>query len=287
MRIPSLTQYLVATFLLAATLSFASNSGSLKKSLLLAKTYPENSTLLISDYWVSEKLDGVRAYWDGSRLISRGGHLFSAPTWFTQDFPAVALDGELWIARERFADVSGTVRKKIPDEEAWKQVHYWVFELPNHAGTFDQRVESIQNWANTLNIPWLHAVKQNKLNNNDELFTLLNSTVQQGGEGLMLHLGSSYYHTGRSKHLLKLKPSLDAEAKVIEVLPGKGQFTGMMGSLRLQLDSGKTFKLGTGFTHDERASPPSIGTYITYEYSGLTKYGLPRFARYKRIKVNH
>lgn len=274
-------------FLLALNTSFAAGLTQHKKSLLLAKTYPEDKTVVVSDYWVSEKLDGVRAYWDGKQLISRGGHIISAPQWFIQDFPSVALDGELWIARNRFDEVSGIIRQKKPDDAAWKKVQYWIFELPHHTQTFDQRVKDMQAIAKQQKVAWLHAVTQTKLRNDAELFTLLEHTVKKGGEGLMLHLGSSQYHTGRSNHLLKLKPLLDAEAKVIGILPGKGKFSGMMGALLLQLENGQTFKLGSGFTHNEREFPPSIGTEISYEYSGLTKNGLPRFARYKRIRVEH
>ena len=44
----------------------------------------------IQDYWISEKLDGVRAYWNGKQLISRQGNIFTAPTWFTEEFPPIA-----------------------------------------------------------------------------------------------------------------------------------------------------------------------------------------------------
>ena len=42
--------------------------------LMLAKIYADN--IDVTQYWVSEKLDGVRAHWDGKQLISRGGKVF-------------------------------------------------------------------------------------------------------------------------------------------------------------------------------------------------------------------
>jgi len=68
-----------------------------KPALLLAELYQDN--IDVRKYWVSEKLDGVRAYWDGKQLISRGGHVIAAPAWFVADFPARKLDGELWLGR--------------------------------------------------------------------------------------------------------------------------------------------------------------------------------------------
>lgn len=44
-------------------------------------------------YWVSEKYDGVRAYWNGKQLISRQGNVYHAPAWFIKDFPTTPLDG--------------------------------------------------------------------------------------------------------------------------------------------------------------------------------------------------
>ncbi|MGJ8582123.1 MAG: DNA ligase, partial [Psychromonas sp.] len=60
----------------------------------------------VNEYYISEKLDGIRAYWDGQHLISKNGNIFTAPDWFITDFPTQAIDGELWIARHTFEQVS-------------------------------------------------------------------------------------------------------------------------------------------------------------------------------------
>ena len=72
--------------------------------LMLAEIYREDVNP--ADYWVSEKLDGVRAYWDGSRLLFRSGQTIQAPDWFTRELPRTALDGELWIGRGQFEKLS-------------------------------------------------------------------------------------------------------------------------------------------------------------------------------------
>ena len=71
----------------------------------------------------------------------------------------------------------------------------------------------------------------------------------------MLHRADSLYHSGRSDNLLKLKPWQDAEATVVEILPGKGKFKGMMGSLLVSDESGHRFRIGTGFSNKERKNP--------------------------------
>ena len=81
----------------------------------------------------------MRAQWDGRTLRFRGGGSVPAPTWFTAGFPAQPLDGELWIGRDQFDALSGTVRKIEPVDAEWRQVRYLVFELPGAAGDFSER----------------------------------------------------------------------------------------------------------------------------------------------------
>ena len=114
--------------------------------LMLAEVW--RSGLPVADYWVSEKLDGVRAWWDGQRLVSRGGHEIRAPGWFTAGLPAEPLDGELWLGRGRFEDLSGTVRRRVPDDAAWRELRYRVFDLPAEpAAVRDSRSQAAQHMA--------------------------------------------------------------------------------------------------------------------------------------------
>ena len=59
--------------------------------LLLAET--EQGQADVALYLVSEKLDGVRAFWDGQALRTRNGHTIQVPSWFVARFPAQPLDG--------------------------------------------------------------------------------------------------------------------------------------------------------------------------------------------------
>ncbi|HQR34356.1 MAG TPA: DNA ligase [Blastocatellia bacterium] len=243
-----------------------------------------NADIDPAPYLVSEKYDGVRAIWDGKVLRSRSGNAFSAPAWFIAKLPTQALDGELWLGRGQFEKLSGYVRKTTPIDAEWRQIKYMVFELPNAPGTFEQRYQLIRQIVAKANWPQLVAIEQVRLADNAALKRKLNEVVTAGGEGLMLHLASAPYVTGRNDVLLKLKPLEDAEATVIAHIPGKGKYTGMMGALQVEMADGKRFQIGTGFTDAVRANPPAVGTLITFTYRGLTKNGLPRFASYLRVR---
>jgi DNA ligase-1 len=254
-----------------------------KPALMLANVYTEGVDL--SAYWVSEKLDGVRAYWDGQSLISRGGYPIQAPDWFTAGFPKVPLDGELWMGRGTFERLSGTVRRLDPDPDQWRNVRFMVFDLPGSDAPFGQRLQMLKRViADSVNHS-LAPVEQFRVADHAELMTRLDAIVQAGGEGLMLHRDGADYRAGRTDDLLKVKPYLDAEATVIEHLPGQGKFAGMLGALLVEDATGRRFRLGTGLTDAERRKPPPIGSVVTFKYLGETEKGLPRFASFLRVRV--
>lgn len=273
----------LCVLIILSSFSILDSHANDKPPLQLAKTYQQN--IKLEDYWVSEKYDGFRAYWDGKNLISRQGHRFSAPSWFTRDFPDQSLDGELWIARQSFEQLASVVRQKKP-HQGWRDVSYWVFDSPSSPGTFDQRLNQITRVISDSKSPYLKVVPQFKLKTQAALMQELQTRVDAGAEGLMLHRGESYHHKGRSSDLLKLKPLQDAEARVIQYLEGKGKYQSMMGALLVELPSGLTFRLGTGFSDREREHPPAIGDIVTFQYTGLTQRGVPRFARFLRIRTD-
>lgn len=267
--------------------SLPSETEPAKPVLQLANVY--HSDISLTEYWVSEKLDGVRAYWNGKQLLSKQGYVYQAPEWFLKGLPEFALDGELWLDRGGFDRLSGIVRKQQAIDEEWGLVTYQVFDLPEHPGSFDERLQKLQGYFQQSPTPaWLYLIPQRKIKRHRDLDKLLQTVVAENGEGLMLHKGSSYYHAGRDDDLLKLKTYEDAEAIVLEHLPGKGKHHGRMGALLVEAvnheQSGKIFKIGTGFSDAERENPPRIDTVITYKYHGLSSKGVPRFASFIRIR---
>ncbi len=271
-----------SSFFVVVCLAFPCVSFADSPPLLLAKTYKQGVSL--SDYWVSEKLDGVRAFWDGKQLISRQGNVFRAPAWFVKGFPEQALDGELWIARGRFEEIVSTVKKHVPNDNEWRQVKYMVFDLPRHKGTFTERLNHLKALFNENPNANFQLVRQEKVKTHDELKLRLDEIVSAGGEGLMLHKADSRYRSGRHGDMLKVKTYEDAEAKVIAHLPGKGKYKKLLGALLVEAAKGLRFSLGSGFSDAERATPPPVGSIITYKFYGKTRNGLPRFASFLRVR---
>ena len=243
-----------------------------------------------AQYLVSEKFDGVRAIWDGKVLRFRSGRTVNAPAWFVARLPKEALDGELWLAREKFEVLSGYVRKAEPVDDEWRQIKYMIFELPDAPGTFAERAVRIRDIVKAADWPQLIAVEQFHVADRAALKRRFDAVVsgRDGGsgraEGLILHKADAHYITGRSDVLLKLKPLDDTEAVVVAHIAGKGKYAGMLGALKVEMPDGKRFVIGTGFSDAVRKNPPAVGTTITYTYRGMTSKGLPRFASYLRIR---
>ena len=235
---------------------------------------------------MSEKLDGVRGYWTGDKLISRQGNPFHAPEWFTRDFPSTPLDGELWTGREQFPELVSIVRRKSADTD-WKKVRYVIFDAPQIEGGFEKRIDFARRWF--LEHPNLFAevLEHQTCESEEHLREKLTEIESLGGEGVMLRKPGSPYTIGRSHDLLKVKTYEDAEATVINHLPGSGKHTGRLGSLLVELPNGIQFAIGTGFSDQERDNPPPIGSIVTFKYYGFYKSGIPKFASFLRIREEY
>lgn len=250
----------------------------------LASVYKADSAEPVSAYLISEKFDGVRAIWTGTELLTRSGNRIKAPDWFTAPLPDVWLDGELWTTHQDFARLSGIVRTQTPVDEEWQHVSYRVFDMPDKEVPFEQRYQNYTRLISKLDLPHLKPVKQQHVASDTALQDLLQQKLEHGAEGLILHLASAKHQGGRTQALLKLKPYDDEEDIVIGHLPGKGKYTHQLGALRVKNDRGQIFSIGSGLSDRDRLNPPAIGTVITYRYQGYTKNGLPRFARFLRIR---
>ncbi len=232
---------------------------------------------------VSEKFDGVRAWWDGHQLRHRSGRAVAAPDWFRARLPPQPLDGELWIGRGRFDELSAIVRRSRPDDAQWRRVRYLLFELPGAPGSFAARAGAIETLARRIGWPQLEAVEQTRVADRAALQRRLAQTVAAGGEGLVLHLATAPFLSGRSDAVTKLKPQLDAEAVVTGYRPGHGKYAGQLGALQVETPQGLRFHIGSGLNDALRRKPPPRGSLVTYRYRELTPGGVPRFASFVRV----
>lgn len=269
---------------------------SLPSDQLNAAHYSDDNQIhdifTVTDYLVSEKLDGIRAYWNGQQLLTKTGNIIHAPTWFYANFPSTPLDGELWIERGQFQALTRIVLDNEPDNLAWKKVNYMAFDLPHNSAPFSDRYRQLQALIeqqrdqNNQPLKHLQWVEHKSLDNLAILVQWLDIISSNDGEGLILHHKSNNYTFGRTEHLLKLKNHHDAEAIIIGYEEGNGKYQGMMGSVWVKTATNNTFKIGSGFNDQQRLSPPAIGTTIQYRYNGYTDRGIPRFARFIRVRDN-
>lgn len=286
-RYESSSVFIVYLFLFFPLCVFGQN----KPPVQLANVYSDS--VFVQDFLISEKYDGVRAVWKNGQLQTRNGNPIHAPEWFISSLPNMWLDGELWSKRQDFEFISSVVSKHVPIDEEWKKLTYMVFDAPNSTQTFQQRVDRYTQLVNDVSISYIKPVLQHRVKDNAELLSLLKEYVDAGSEGVILHRADALFGLGRTGNVLKLKPYMDAEAVVLAHVPGKGKYTGMMGALKVRLkmksiacdshgERAVIFKIGSGFTDEERKSPPKIGDTITFTYHGLSKNNIPRFASFLR-----
>jgi DNA ligase 1 len=248
--------------------------------LLLAQTW--DNALDLTDWWISEKLDGVRAYWDGKQFLSRQGNVYHAPDWFVDGLPRAALDGELWIGRKQFQRTVSIVRRQDKSDH-WKEVRFLVFDAPRCDGGFEARLEFLAETLCAKRPPYAQLHEHARCQGLPQLRDELARVESLGGEGLMLRQPGSAYEVGRSLTLLKIKSFRDAEAIVLNHQPGKGKFKGMLGALAVQMPDGTEFSVGTGFSDAERTNPPPVGSVVTFRYQELSDGGVPRFPSFVRV----
>jgi DNA ligase-1 len=259
---------------------------------MLAKVY-DPKKYNIEGWMASEKLDGVRALWDGENFWSRNGNVLHAPFRMTGQMKklvlpgGVLLDGELYLGRGRFNECSGIVRR---NDDQWFGISYQVFDVVGVTLTADKRDALVTKILSSYNVSFAHQVVQRIIKDSEDLISYYNQITEVGGEGLMLkHPLGLYLESGptkkRSPYLLKLKPQHDIEALVIGYSPGLGKYTGMVGALICRLPSGKEFQCGSGLNDSDRRDYPAFaGKTITVKYFELSKDGIPRFPTFKGIR---
>ncbi len=251
----------------------------------------------VSGWLASEKLDGVRAYWDGENLLSRQGKKLNAPLSFTKNFPKLALDGELYSKELKFEEIQATVMDKLPDEKAWRRLKFHVFDVPEASGGLLDRLEVLAKFLKNEPNHNLIIIKQIKMRDNAQFLKFTEDIIVKGGEGAAVREPNAPYERKRSKNALKFKKFKDAECEVIAINKGSGKYVKFAGSLTCKAlgskddeekagepKSGTIFKIGSGLSDEKRQNPPEIGSIITYKFQNLTAKGKPRFPIFLRVR---
>jgi DNA ligase-1 len=268
--------------LLTLLLCFSPLCHAQNNDILLLKTYDKSQD--VTGWLMSEKLDGIRAIWDGESLTTRKGNPIAAPDWFIKGLPSFAIDGELWTQRNDFETISSIVRTQTPDKR-WKNISYNIFEVPNYSDKTNgllARLSVLEQFLNQHPSQFLRIIPQTTIKSPKHLQDELSKVIALGGEGLVVRKPAIPYQTGRSSSALKVKQHQDTECTVIGYKSGKGKYDGQTGALQCQLPSGLTFFIGSGLSDQQRQHPPEIDSIITFKYYGLTKNKLPRFPVFMR-----
>jgi DNA ligase-1 len=249
-------------------------------SPMLAHEYADD--INPTGWWISEKLDGVRALWDGRQLLSRNKKPFSPPTWFTDRLPSYPLDGELWIGHGKFDETKSIVQRKKPIDTDWQKITYFLFDSPSDE-SFEERYQFLYMITNNNRIPSVAVLPQTVCVDRSHLEACYHEALESGGEGVMLRAARSCYEAGRSEYLLKYKPTFTTEGVLIGTETGTGRCAGIVGTLILRWN-GLTVRVGSGLTDDVRRNPPELGTQIEFEHKGLNPSGQPRHAVFRCVR---
>lgn len=245
--------------------------------VLLAKNWAGSDP---TGWWMSEKLDGVRAVWDCRTLATRTGQQIRAPQWFLDALPnGEPLDGELWIGRGQFQQTVGVVRSH-GGGDVWRAVRFAAFDAPMALGGFEERQAAL---LEAVGGGVAFALPQRRCESHGDLLAELARVEGLGGEGLMLREPGSRYERKRSGTLLKVKTFLDAEATVIGYDQGTGRNAATIGAIVAQLQDGTEFRVSSGLSDALRRDPPALGTAFTFKYQELTDAGVPRFPSFLRV----
>lgn len=237
----------------------------------------------VSGWLMSEKLDGVRGYWDGKQLFSKNGNILYPPAAFINDLPPFPLEGELWGGRGSFEQAVAIVKKQHP-HDGWLQLRFAIFDVPQAPGGFTARMTKVEEWFAVHPSDYAFVIPQIQVRDQSHLQQELKRIEDLGGEGLIVRKPDSLYAAGRSPEILKVKNYQDAEAKVVAHLPGSGRNEGRLGALLVELEDGTQFKIGGGFSDAERESPPPVGEVVTFKFYGKYPSGVPKFPSFMRIR---
>ena len=251
--------------------------------VLLAKKF-DAAKHNVDGWLASEKLDGMRAFWTGSKLLSRNGKRITAPDWFTESLPQDAkLDGELFISRGQFQKTVSVCRKQVPVNSEWRQVKFNVFDfLTPGSRPFRERYALLKR----RKLPRHVRVVEHQETSTADVPALLQQYEALGAEGVMLRDPASQYERKRSSTLLKVKSFLDADATVIGHQPGTGKHRGRLGALLCVLRDQTKFRIGTGFTDQQRENPPAVGERVSFSFFELTDAGVPRFPSFLGVRCD-
>jgi DNA ligase-1 len=209
----------------------------------------------VEGWLASEKIDGIRALWNGSEFISRNGVVFAVPDWFKAGMPDCPLDGELF---------AGSLGLTVSATQAgrWHEVTFYAFDAPS-GDEFAGRVAKLA----TMPLPPHCRAVRHWSTDTIGAIRKADEIASTGGEGLVVRNPASRYIAGRTSDALKIKPTRSAEM-IVHGFHGKG----IVGDW-----CGVTVALNT-------AAKVELGDRVTFAFSGVHDSGIPRCPSFVAVR---
>ena len=270
---------------------------------MLAHKYNEDK----ADYpaFIQPKLDGVRCLFTAKGAFSRANnrfmnieHIEQALKPFFAKNPTAVLDGELYNhgLKDDFEKIISLVRKKKPTgqdkAEAAELVQYHIYDVASMTiGTYTDRYLFILAEQSLKNKACLQVIDNNLVLDFDDAVIMHKKNLKLGYEGSIYRTPSGKYKGTRSWDLMKFKDFHDAEATIIDFVPGKGKREGTLGKFIMRDHEGVEFGCPPGKGYDYNAlaemlenATQYIGQWATFTYFERTKAGSYRHPHYKCLR---
>lgn len=264
------------------------------------KDYADKIDFTKESYLLQLKYNGTRCLATKAGLFSRKGeryisipHIVESLKDVFSKYPDLVLDGELYNyeLRQKLNELNSLVRKtkNISQSDLDKSreiVEYHIYDAYNFNGMTEKEpyINRVQALPNILpDCSTIKLVKSHPINNLEQMMEIYQSFLEDDQEGGILRLSNSSYEHKRSKNLLKIKPEDDAEAVIIAVHEGLGNWSGVAKTVTLDWN-GKIFdatlKCNREIAYQVLQNKSNwINKVVTFQYNGLTGLSIPNFAR--------
>lgn len=245
-------------------------------------------------YFVQPKINGnrCRAIVSASGVVtlysSQGNEILGVPhvnntlqVW-SQIEPRLLgreLDGELYIHEVPHQQISGIIRSQTPKPESIK-ITYVIFDAISETMTQAERIQ----WLRGLLPPPFAAVSlldTYTITSNTQLERVKSTVLSNGYEGVIFRKPDALYSRYKVNTILKWKPSYTMAGTItgrIEECDQYGVPKGTLGSFVCKDQKGRIFKVGTGFTAEQRYKfwqQTYVGQKILVKYFALSEDGVP------------
>lgn len=255
------------------------------KSPMLAHDYDKHKHKIKFPVLSQPKLDGIRCVATKDGLFTRNGkkivscpHVEEVVRDLVQEY---TLDGELYnhSLRDDFNQIVSLVKKQKPSPEdldkSRELIQYWIFDFYSPLPALDRSREIIERFGRKHTVGLISDICTDK----DQLDNLFKEYQVRGYEGQMVRSLEAPYRHERTTDLLKRKVMQTEEFLILDVLEGKGNRSGMAGSILLQSSEG-TFNssiVGSFSYCKQLLQNKPIGKKATIRFQNLTPDGIPRF----------